>query len=346
MKFGYALLTAQRPTDAGDSYAEVYERSLDLARRAEAAGFDSVWTSEHHFFEDGYAPSVFPFAAAIARETATITVGTSVALAPLYHPLRLAEDAATVDLLSGGRFVLGLANGYMDAEFEAFGSPKAERATRVEETIEICRQAWADGPVEHDGEVYQLSVPRVEPKPAQAGGPPILLGGTSKPAVGRAGRRADGHVGIVYYDESWSYPSSFAQFRDNAEWLAGGRTLDGEDFTLGVMQYAHVAEDDEAAWDALRPALIYSRRQYAKHADDRDASRWDEDRLGETELEQLRAGSVVGSPETVVEALKRYEAEIPGEVHYLARLWHPTMDHEALVESLELFGEEVIPAFS
>jgi alkanesulfonate monooxygenase SsuD/methylene tetrahydromethanopterin reductase-like flavin-dependent oxidoreductase (luciferase family) len=345
MKFGYGLLTAQRPLDGETSYAEVYEETLDLARRAEAAGFDSVWLTEHHFFDDGYLPSPLPFAAAVARETETIEIGTAVALAPLYHPVRLAEDAAVVDLLSGGRFTLGLANGYVDREFEAFDVPKDERATRVEEAVEICRRAWRDGSFSFDGEHYAFEDLRVEPKPAQAGGPRILLGGTSKPAVGRAGRTADGHVGILYYDESWSYPSSFAQFRDNAEWLASVRDLDGEDFVLSAMQYAHVAEDDEAAWDALRPALVHSRRQYAKHAAERDASDWDLDAMSDERLDGLRAGALVGSPETVIERLREYERALDGELHLVARLWHPTLPHDELVDSLELFADEVVPEF-
>lgn len=346
MKFGYGLLTAQRPPGESKSYSDVYEESLDIARRAEAAGFDSVWVSEHHFFDDGYAPSVFPFAAAVARETETIEVGTSVALAPLYHPVRLAEDAAVVDILSGGRFNLGLANGYLDREFEVFDVPKEARATYVSEAIEICKRAWTRDTFSFEGERHQFEDLRVEPKPAQEGGPRILLGGTSKPAVGRAGRRADGHIGIIYYDEAMSYESSFAQFRDNADWLASKRDLDGDDFTLAVMQYAHLAEDDEEAWDELRPALVYSRRQYARHAAERDDSEWDIDTMSDERLAQLRAGALVGSPESVVETLRRYERDIDGELHLVAGLWHPTLSHDTLVRSLELFADEVISEFA
>ncbi|MFB6299009.1 MAG: LLM class flavin-dependent oxidoreductase [Halobacteriales archaeon] len=342
MEFGYALLTAQRPPSSDRDYATVYDESIRLAKLVEEHGFDAVWTSEHHFFDDGYSPSVFPLSGAIAQATETITIGTGIALAPLYHPVRLAEDAATVDLISGGRFRLGLANGYMDREFEVFDSPKSERATRVVEAIELCRRAWQPGTFSFDGDLYQFEDLRVEPTPAQEGGPPIWLGGTSQAAVERAVRRADGHIGIVYYDEAMSYGGSFVEVRDNVERMDG--RVD-EDFTYALMQYTHVHEDREQAWAQLRPSLVYSRRKYAEHAADRDASEWDLDTMSDDRLEQLRAGALVGNPTDIIEQLREYEETIPGELHVLTRMWHPLLSFEAHAEAIRLFGEEIIPEF-
>ncbi|MFB6299185.1 MAG: LLM class flavin-dependent oxidoreductase [Halobacteriales archaeon] len=342
MQFGYALLTAQRPSSSEQGYETVYDETIRLADLAEEHGFDAVWTSEHHFFDDGYSPSVLPLSAAIAQATDTVTVGTGIALAPLYHPIRLAEDAATVDLISGGRFRLGVANGYMDREFEVFDSPKSERAKRVVEAIEICRRAWQPGTFSFDGDIYQFQDLRVEPTPAQEGGPPIWLGGTSDPAVERAIRRADGHIGIVYYDEAMSYGGSFAEVRDNVDRMDD--RVD-EDFTYALMQYTHVHEDRERAWDQLRPSLVYSRRKYAEHAADRDASEWDFDSMSDERLEQLRAGALVGTPEDIIEQLREYEQAIPGELHVLARMWQPLLSFEEHAAAIRLFGEEVIPEF-
>jgi alkanesulfonate monooxygenase SsuD/methylene tetrahydromethanopterin reductase-like flavin-dependent oxidoreductase (luciferase family) len=344
MEFGYGLLTAQCPPGSDTSHEQVYEETLDVAALAEDVGFDCVWTSEHHFFDDGYSPSVFPLSAAIARETDEIDVGTGIALAPLHHPVRLAEDAATVDLLSGGRFRLGLANGYIDREFEVFDSPKRQRAGRVEDAIEICRGAWEEGPLSHDGHLHTVDELNVTPKPAREGGPPIWLGGTSEPAVERAAERADGHIGIVYYDSDFSYRSSFEQFADNVDRLADARgDLDG--FTTALMQYTHVGRDADDAWDALFPAMVYSRRAYAEQTPERDDGRWRLDAIDDERERQLRAGSLVGDPDDVVARLKEYEAAVPGELHVIARMWHPTMDYDELAEAAELFGEEVIPAF-
>lgn len=341
MEFGYGLLSAQRPPESDRDYEQVYDETIRLGRLAEEYGFDVLWTSEHHFFDDGYSPSVFPLSAALARATSTIEIGTGIALAPLYDPVRLAEDAATVDLISGGRFRLGLANGYMDREFDVFGVDKSTRGTRVVETIELCRRAWQEGSFSFDGDLFQYEDLRVEPTPA-SGGPDIYLGGTSEHAVERAVRRADGHIGIVYYDEAHSYRSSFEQFQDNVDQMAG-RVDDG--FTTALMQYTHVHEDSETAWDQLRPSLVYSRRKYAEHAEGRDASEWDLDTMSETDLDQLRSGALVGDPDTIIETLERYEAAVDGELHVIARMWHPLLSYETHAEAIRRFGESVIPHF-
>lgn len=341
MEFGYGLLTAQRPPGSDRSYEQVYDETVRLGQLAEEQKFDTVWTSEHHFFDDGYSPSVLPLSAALAQATTTIDIGTGIALAPLYDPVRLAEDAATVDLLSGGRFRLGVANGYMDQEFNVFDADKSTRGTRVVETIELCRRAWQEGTFSFDGELFQYDDLRIEPTPTD-GGPDIYLGGTSEHAVERAVRRADGHIGIVYYDEEHSYRSSFAQFQDNVDRMAG--RLD-EDFTVALMQYTHVHENGETAWGQLLPSLAYSRRKYAEHAEERDSSEWELESMDEEQRQRLRNGALVGDPETVVDQLRMYDEAVDGELHVIARMWHPLLDYETHAEALRLFGEEVIPHF-
>lgn len=340
MEFGYGLLTAQCPPESDRDYEQVYEESIKLAQLAEKSGFDVVWTSEHHFFDDGYSPSVLPLSGALAQATSTIDIGTGIALAPLHDPVRLAEDAATIDLISGGRFRLGLANGYMDREFDVFGVDKSTRGTRVVETIELCRRAWQEERFSFDGRIFQYDDLQIEPTPPE-GGPDIYLGGTSEHAVERAVRRADGHIGIVYYDEEHSYRSSFAQFSDNVDQMQG--RVD-DDFAVALMQYTHVNKSPEAAWDQLLPSVVYSRRKYAEHADGRDASEWDLESMDEEQRQRLKNGALVGDPETVIEQLRAYDAAVDGELHVIARMWHPLLDYETHAEAIRLFGEEVIPA--
>src|SRR5262249_5327682 len=145
MRLGYGLLTAQRHPSDPRPWSALYAETLEYGALAERAGFDSLWTSEHHFVDDGYLAAQLPVLAAIAARTERIRLGTGVLLAPMFDPLRLAEDAATVDLLSGGRLILGLGIGWRAEEFEGFRVPTSSRATRLEGTIEVLRQAWGDG---------------------------------------------------------------------------------------------------------------------------------------------------------------------------------------------------------
>ena len=341
MEFGYGLVTAQRPPISSRSYTEVYEDAIRLARVAEESGFDAVWTSEHHGFADGYAPSVLPLSAALARETETIDVGTGVALAPLYQPLRLAEDAATVDLLSGGRFRLGMANGYVEHEFEAFDVPMADRAPRVEDAIHVCRRAWTGEQFDYDGHRVDLDDVYVQPTPAQADGPPIMLGGVAEAAVRRAGRLADGYLGIVYHSDDWGGPFTVEQFHRNVETVRDERgDLDG--FTPAVVRYANVADTDAEAWETLLPHLAYLEGRYAEVNDRDEPSRWDPETMDDDHRAALRAGALVGSPKTVRDRLRRLDERVPGDLHVVARLYHPTRPVKEQVAAVRRFGRDVI----
>ena len=194
VEVGFGLITCQRYPGDSRSDADLYRDAVDVAVRAEELGFDSVWVSEHHFVDDGYMPSLLPVAAAIAARTSRVRIGTALLLAPLHDPVRLAEDAATVDLLSGGRFTLGLGLGWREEEFEGLRIPMRSRRSRLVDAIAILRQAWSDGLVTGTEATPYPGV-SVTPKPARPGGPPIWIGGFAEPAVRRAGALADGFMG-------------------------------------------------------------------------------------------------------------------------------------------------------
>ncbi len=156
MRFGYGLVTAQHHPRDPRPLAALYTEAVEYGVLSEQAGLDSYWTSEHHFLDDSYMSAQLPVLAAVAARTQRIRLGTGVLLAPLFDPLRLAEDAATVDLLSGGRLILGLGIGWRDEEFEGFGIPQRSRATRLEGTIAVLRQAWGDGLVTGDGQAHKF----------------------------------------------------------------------------------------------------------------------------------------------------------------------------------------------
>src|SRR4051794_4702501 len=142
VKVGIGLFTGQVPPASDRTFNREYREVLEMARLAETLGFDSAWVSEHHGAGDGYLPSLLPMLAAVASATERMQLGTGVMLTPFHDPLRLAEDAAFVDQLSGGRLILGLGLGWREEEFRMFGQGVSERLRRTTETIEVLRRAW------------------------------------------------------------------------------------------------------------------------------------------------------------------------------------------------------------
>lgn len=174
------------------TFEKLYRDSLDQIVWAESLGFDSVWLTEHHFVEDGYTPSPLVLAAAIGERTERMRIGTNLMLLPLADPLRLAEDASALSILTEGRFDLGVGLGYRQLEFDYFGRKVSHRPSLMEEGIDILRQAFSGKPVNHEGRRYQIRDMVVRPTAAMP--PRLLMGGMAPPAIARAARLGDGFL--------------------------------------------------------------------------------------------------------------------------------------------------------
>jgi alkanesulfonate monooxygenase SsuD/methylene tetrahydromethanopterin reductase-like flavin-dependent oxidoreductase (luciferase family) len=333
VRFGYGLITCQRYPGDPRSDADLYREALDLAVEAERLGFDSVWTSEHHFADDAYAPSLLPLSAAMAARTRSIAIGTGLVLAPLHHPLRLAEDAAVVDLISGGRFVLGLGLGWLPWELEAFGVRLGDRGRRMEAAIETCRQAWGEALVATSGV-------GVFPKPARRGGPPIWIGAHRESAVRRAARLADGWI---------AGEPDLETFRTRVGWLLDELRRQGrpaEEMEIAGYWPVFVGTDSEQAWERVRPHYHYVAWKYAdaERAKGRLGPLPSPPPLDEAAGAELRASIICGTPDEVA-ARVRALADVAGpRFTFIARLYYPGMDPATMLDSARLFADRVIPA--
>ena len=192
MDFGFSLSNNQGMEDVQDV--------LSLARRAEELGFDSVWASEHVFNTSyvydriGNRPYYEPLAilSYVAATTSKVLLGTSVLVIPYHNPIKLAKTAATLDVMSGGRLVLGIGVGVIEQEMEAMGVPFAERGAFTDEAIAVMKELWSQEDPNFQGRFSSFSGMKFSPKPVQQPNIPLVIGGASRAAIRRAARAGNG----------------------------------------------------------------------------------------------------------------------------------------------------------
>jgi probable F420-dependent oxidoreductase len=334
MSLGFGLLSAQlRPGER--DWGRAYDETIKLAVEAERLGFNSVWTTEHHFIDDGYMPSLAVVSAAIAAATSEIEIGTGVILAPLHHPLRLAEDAATVDLISGGRFILGLGLGWSSTEFEGLGSDIRRRGAAMEEILTILPKAWSGEPFKHQGSVYDLPELAVRPVPSQK--IPILIGGGAEAAIRRAARLADGIYANV--------PQP--QLLQQIDWIRDECDKIGRDpAELRIVHYSVMlpSSNEEEAFDRYTSHLWQMMWKYS----DMEASTA---RTGpppaappftnEEKTRLLGRSTFAGSPDMIVSKLLQLREAAGIPIEFACRSYFPTLEYDAQVELMQQLSEEV-----
>ncbi|MBK6663966.1 MAG: LLM class flavin-dependent oxidoreductase [Thermoflexaceae bacterium] len=165
---------------------QVYARAFDRIAIMDEGGYDAVWLAEHHFNTYSVCPSVTQMGTYIAARTKNLRIGTAVTLAGFYHPLRLAEELALLDTLSGGRLNWGAGRGFDSKEFRAFNVPVEESSDRFRECVEIVRAAWANDRLSFHGQFWDFDDVEILPKPLQQPSPPVWLAATSPESVQRA----------------------------------------------------------------------------------------------------------------------------------------------------------------
>ncbi|MDH3463857.1 MAG: LLM class flavin-dependent oxidoreductase [Acidimicrobiia bacterium] len=336
MNLGFGLLSAQlRPGDT--DWSSVYDETLRLAVEAERLGFSSVWTTEHHFVDDGYMPSLLVVSAALAAVTETIEIGTGVILAPLHDPIRLAEDAATVQLISKGRLTLGLGLGWSPVEFAAFGADLRQRGIAMDEILDILPKAWLGRPFSHSGVVYDL--PEVGVRPVPGGPIPIVIGGNANRAVRRAARLTSGFFANSAVDRFVEQVQLILEELDKA-----GR--DPADFRFIHYSILYPADSEQEGWDEIGEHVWAMEWKY----DDMEASatrigppiappRQDED----SRDRYRRRAALVGPGEQIAEQLHSMRERAGVPIEFVARSYFHTLDQHHQLDLMRRLAEEVGP---
>jgi probable F420-dependent oxidoreductase len=326
MKFGFI------PTEGGRFYREALEEVL----LGEELGFDSVWMEEHHGVRNHYWPSPLIVLAGWATRTSRILLGTDVAVAPFYHPVRLAEDAAMLAVMSGNRLILGLAVGYRPQEFDLYGVPLENRGRRFSEALRLMRRLWTEDSVTFEGEFYRVENGRIEPRPEVP--IPVWVGGWNRNALRRAAELGDAWLPGPTADlpKLLEAKAVYDQFLVRA-----GKDPNGvpRPLTRDVV----IAETEARARElAERHLLVNYRDEYGKD--------WQHPLIGQAgvatdRLEEIgRDRFIVGTPEQAVRQMERFR-ETLGVDHLICRLYFPGMPHDHILTELRLIAREIMPAF-
>jgi probable F420-dependent oxidoreductase len=320
------------PIEGGHYYRDALEEVV----RAEDLGFDSVWMEEHHSVTNHYWPSPLPVLAGFATRTSRMRLGTDILVAPFYHPVRLAEDTAMLDVMSGGRFVLGVAIGYKPDEFALYGVELERRGARFEEQLTIMNGLWSQESVSFAGTYYRVEG-RLEPKPLTRPHPPVWIGGWGDITLRRAATLADNWVPGPTADLARLLAG---KQRFIANRRAAGRTdaLTEWPLTRDVI----IADTDREARElADKHIMISYRKEYA--------GGWRHpfiDASIATDLDALMKDRfLIGGPDQVIRALKPFVSEY-GMTHLICRVFFPGMPHRHIMRELELIAKEVRPAFA
>ena len=333
LKFGLGFFSGQVPLGSERTVATEYAETIRLCELAESVGFDSVWVTEHHGAADSYLPSLNVLLAAVAARTQRVRLAMGVALAPFQHPLRFAEDCAVVDQISNGRLVVGLAPGWREEEFRAFGIPISERVRRTIELVEICRLAWTEARFSFQGRHHRFDHVAVTPKPCRV--PPIFMGGFAEKAVARAARLADGFIA--------SRPNPDG-FRNRIQILDASAREAGRDpaqLLLGINLYCWVSRDGSVS-DEVKQAVWNAQGTYVAWAqsDTPDAPL----RLPPINHAMLDSVLQRGTPEQLAERLRQWIDVAPGrDLELVVRVHFPGMRYDQSAPAIELFAQEVIP---
>lgn len=307
--------------------ASVYQRALDRIEVMEHSGYDAVWLAEHHFTGYSVCPSVHVMATHIAARTKRLRIGTAVTLAALYHPLRIAEEIALLDVLSGGRVNWGAGRGFDAKEFSTFGVEPTESAERFREAVDIVLAAWTQERVNFSGKYFQFNDVEVLPKPAQVPHPPTWVAATSPDAIAWAASR-----GLSILMDPHSTHDEIARKRESyaAQLIESGFSMTNR--SLPMARLIAIAPTDGQAEEIARRGAQWTTGSYVKA---KSMSGFRADGADLDPVEHYLNGVIIhGSPARVIDEIQRLRSTMNLDYLMLAPLSERTF---------QMFTDEVLP---
>ena len=345
MKFQLAVNLERM--DHSSDMTEVARHTLDMVTIADQGGFNIVWSAEHHALEMTIAPNPFQILTWWAAHTKNVRLGTAVAVAPYWHPVRLAGEAAFTDLISGGRLEFGLGSGAYQREFDrmAPGLKQTDGWRYVHEILPVLKALWA-GDYEHKGEFWSFPVSTSVPKPLQQPHPPVWL-------AARAPVTFDFAVQNECNIMAWPLTRPFSEVELYKQRLdeAMAANPDKPKPVFSIMRHTAVyqsSRERDGVIEAIQRALGQFENLFRNLGDVKNgfpkAIRL-EDLVGREQYDEcmLEKNLMFGSPAEVIEKLKRYEALGVDEFVYYASMG---LGQKQQIKSLNLFCEQVMPEFS
>jgi alkanesulfonate monooxygenase SsuD/methylene tetrahydromethanopterin reductase-like flavin-dependent oxidoreductase (luciferase family) len=323
---------------------EIFARGIELAQAAESLGFRNAWLGEHHFSTYGYLSRPVQLATYIAAKTTRLRVGTAVIVVPLHHPLVIAEEIATLDLLSGGRVDIGLGRGYQHYEFARFGQELEAARARWDESIDIIIKAFEAKPFTYEGKHFRLPETSLYPQPLQRPHPPIWVTAQSPYAIEATVRRGfnvlTGGFGISV--------AMLAEFGDLMKRVVD-QVKPARLPSVGVQRAVYVTKSEADAREAAEQArwnmrvTLSLRHNYEQVV---GGCAVPVPAQNEPSIDELLENHlVIGTPQTVVRQIKRIQ-DVVGITHFNCSFWIGDMDQSRVLKSMELFSQEVMPAFA
>ena len=333
IKFGIMAMPQHPRTD---SPVKRFRETVELTRLARDAGLDSIACGQHFLAPPYQNIQSLPLLSRLAAESGSMSLVLSVILLPLYSPVGLAEDVASLDVISEGRAVFGVGLGYRDIEYQGFNMHRRDRIPRFEESLELIRRLWTEEEVSFRGTHFSIENATCTIRPVQQPHLPIWIAANNDSAIERAGRLGCSWL-VNPHATTHTLQRQMALYQDTL--AAAGHT---DALEIPVIKEMHVAKTHDEALTVARPYLEKKYQAYADWGQDKELPGAESFRVSFEELAKDRF--ILGNIEEVIQQIEAHHQQL-GIDHFIFRIWWPGMEAHYAYRVVELLGEHIIPYF-